>query len=53
MFLGNNACSGLTHTMADTYRTRLHKNKYKYKVNTIPIKDVLKKNNITYIDFLV
>jgi FkbM family methyltransferase len=51
MFLGNNACGGLTHTMAETHKNNWHKNQREYMVHTIPIKNLFKKHNINYIDF--
>lgn len=50
-FIGNNACGGLLETMAEKHKNKWHKNAYKYNVNVIPIKELIKKHNIRYIDF--
>lgn len=52
MFIGNDGCSGLVHTMADSHRNRWHQNRTEYQVKTVPMKDLLKKHKIAYIDFL-
>ncbi len=50
-FIGHNGCSGLVDTMNKEHKERWHSNEFEYKVETIPIKDLIKKNNIKYIDF--
>jgi FkbM family methyltransferase len=50
-FIGTNACGGLVETMAKSHKETWHKNKSEYLVKTIPINKLLKKHNISYIDF--
>lgn len=51
IFIGNNACAGLKYTMAKSHMDKWHVNSREYKVKTIPIKYLIKKHNINYIDF--
>jgi FkbM family methyltransferase len=54
-FLGNYATAGLVNTMSNTFRQTWHPNSqesHEYFVNGEPIRDILKKSSIEYIDFL-
>ena len=51
LFIGDNACAGLEDTMAHTHIEKYHKHLKKIIVDTIPIKNLIEKHNIKYIDF--
>ena len=42
-FIGHNGCSGLVDTMAKGHKEHWHANELEYKVETIPIKNLIKK----------
>jgi FkbM family methyltransferase len=50
-FIGDGATSGIEEVMTNKFKDNWHKNSRKYIVNCCPIKDLLQKSNIKYIDF--
>lgn len=51
-FLGDSATAGLVDTMAESFKNGWHKSSNEYKVDAEPFRDILKRSNIKYIDFM-
>lgn len=49
-FIGNGATGGLSKTMTEKHKNSWEKNSKEYDVESIPIRDLIKKTNIKYID---
>jgi len=51
-FIGDHATAGMIFTMNDTFKTLLHQNSNEYYVDGEPIREILEKSDIKYIDFM-
>lgn len=51
-FIGCHATAGMTCTMHDTFRTRLHSHSNEYYVDGEPISEIFEKSDIKYIDLM-
>jgi len=52
LFIGNGACGGLVDPMSQTFKEKYHKDKDGYYVNCAPFGDILRNNQVPYIDLL-
>ena len=51
-FVGNTFTAGLSNTMESEFRDFHHGKNPDYLVDSVPIRDIIKKSNIKYIDFM-